>query len=72
MRQGNTVPQAPSGETRYGYQPVGKGHQPTRALNSTPPQGGSGVPSPAPATPAAAPSPASSATPSGGRQGSRG
>ena len=45
------------------------GYQPARALNGTPPQGGSGVPSPASSKPATATPPASAATPSGNGQG---
>lgn len=47
MPKNNTAPAVPS---------LGKGYQPARALSGTPPQGGSGVPSPASSTaPAASP-----------------
>jgi len=44
------------------------GYQPARALKGTPPQGGSGLASPASSTVAAPPPPASAATPSGNGQ----
>jgi len=59
------APPAPSVEKGYqpvheerGYQPLREGYQPTQALNTTPPQGGSGMCSPATptnATPSLAP-----------------
>jgi hypothetical protein len=50
MRQNNTPPPAP--DLGKGYQPLreGYGYQPAQALNSTPPQGGSGLPSPTAST----------------------
>jgi len=62
MHQNNTPSTKPS--VGKGYQPLREGHQPARTLNSTPPQGGSGVPAPVVSTPAAA-YPTSPAPPSG-------
>jgi len=47
MRQNSTPPSAT--DLGKGYQPLreGYGYQPAQALNSTPPKGGSGLPSPA-------------------------
>lgn len=77
MRQSNTTLRTPSGRACDGYQPLGKGHQPARALSTTPPRGGSGVPASARPTPVTAPSTpavasAPPALPSGSQQGSRG
>ncbi len=53
MTQTN-IPQ-PAPDMEKGYQPqrgfANDGYQPARALNSTPPKGGSGVPNPPSATP---------------------
>jgi hypothetical protein len=59
----SNTPPAARVENR-GYQPLREGYQPSRALNSTPPQGGSGVPVPASA-PTAATSPSTPVTASG-------
>jgi hypothetical protein len=50
MRQNSTPPSAT--DLGKGYQPLreGYGYQPAQALNTTPPQGGSGLPSPTPST----------------------
>lgn len=63
MPRNSTPTPAPSVDR--GYQPLREGYQPTQALSSTPPQGGSGLPDPAMATPAPAAPSVSTSTPSG-------
>ena len=65
MHRSNTPPPVPN--VGKGYQPLREGHQPAQALNSAPPQGGSGVPGPS--APAAATNPVPPATPSGSQPG---
>lgn len=67
MRQSKTPSPAPMADR--GDQLLFRGYQPARALTSTPPQGGSGVPAAPPAAPAPATPPASASTPSGTESG---